>query len=134
MPPTPLRISDENEKLAREKLGGFFYPVPGGSTVVLRAIPLLRMLGFRRMHVFGWDSCVSGDEHHAYPQAENDRQPTFPVTVGGRVFWCVPWHMSQACEFRDLVRFLGDEVELAVYGDGLIAHMLQTGAELPRKD
>ncbi len=127
-------ISDENEKLAREKLDGHFYPTPGGSTVILRAIPLLRMLGFKRMHVFGWDSCVIGDEHHAYAQTENDREPTFPITCGGRVFWCVGWHISQATEFRDLVKFLADEVELAVYGDGLIAHMLQTGATLPTKD
>ena len=29
---------------------------PGGSTVLLRAIPLLRMLGFKRFHLFGCDS------------------------------------------------------------------------------
>jgi SAM-dependent methyltransferase len=124
-------ISDANEALARSKLDGFFFPVPGGSTVTLRAIPLLRMLGFARIHVFGWDSCVMGDEHHAYGQAENDGQPTVPITCGGRTFWCVPWHVSQASEFRDLIKFLGDEIELAVYGDGLISHMLQTGASIP---
>jgi len=125
-------LSDENEALAREKLGGFFFPVPGGSTVVLRAIPLLRLIGFRQVHVFGWDSCVFGDEHHAYSQPENDSQVTAPVTCGGKVFWCVPWHISQASEFRDLVKYLGDSFELAVYGDGLIAHMLKTGAAINR--
>ena len=38
--------------------------------------------------------------------------------------------IAQASEFRGLVRSLGDEVELDVMGDGLIAHMVQTGAEL----
>jgi hypothetical protein len=42
--------------------------------------------------------------------------------------------ISQASEFRDLVRLLGDEVELAVYGDGLIAHMIKHGADLAPKE
>ena len=126
-------VSDANEALIREKTGQFF-PVPGGSTVVLRAIPLLRMLGFWRVHIFGFDSCVSASAHHAYAQAENDAEVTVPVTCGGRVFMCTPWMMSQAAEFRDLVRFMGDEVELAVHGNGLIAHMIQHGAELAHKE
>lgn len=119
-----------NEQKILEKYGSFF-PTPGGSTVVLRAIPLLRMLGFYRIHVFGFDSCVMQDgTHHAYVQKENDGAPTVPVTCGGRTFECAPWMLSQAAEFQDVVRFLGDEVELAIYGDGLIRHMLQTGAEI----
>jgi hypothetical protein len=42
---------------------------------VLRAFPLLRMLGYTQFHVFGFDSCVQEDgTHHAYPQPENDNQ------------------------------------------------------------
>jgi SAM-dependent methyltransferase len=126
-------VSETNEALIREKTGHFF-PIPGGSTVVLRAIPLLRMLGFAKVHIFGFDSCVLPEAHHAYAQAENDGEITVPVTCGGKVFDCTPWMMSQAAEFRDLVRFLGDEVELAVYGKGLIAHMIQYGAELAQKE
>lgn len=120
-------ISDENEALVTVNEAPF-YPIPGGSTVVLRALPLLRMLGLTRFHMFGFDSCVAEDAHHAYAQAENDNQVTIPVTCGGRTFQCAPWQLSQASEFRDLVQFMGDEMELAVYGDGLIAHMLETGA------
>jgi hypothetical protein len=49
------------------------------------------------------------------------------------MFSCTPWMLSQAQEFRGLVGFLGDEVELAVHGDGLIAHMIKTGAELSKE-
>lgn len=123
-------ISDENEARALEK-HGMFYPVPGGSTVVLRALPLLRILGYKRFHIFGFDSCVRDDgTHHAYVQTENDNQPLLPVTCGGRTFKCAPWMVSQASEFRDIVAFLGNEVELNIVGDGLIAHMVQTGADL----
>jgi SAM-dependent methyltransferase len=124
-------LSDANEALVREVLGGQFWPIPGGSTVVLRAIPLLRLLGFWRIHLFGFDSCVRmNGEHHAYAQAENDREILVPVELGGKVFQCAPWQVSQATEFRDLVAFLGDEVECAVYGDGLIASMVETGAQI----
>lgn len=123
-------ISDANEQLVRERCGGHFFPVPGGSTVVLRAIPLLRMLGFAQLHVFGFDSCVLGDEHHAYEQIENDGEIVVPVTCGGQTFTCTPWMVSQATEFQDLIKFMGNEVELAVYGDGLIAQIVKTGAQL----
>jgi len=106
--------------------------VPGGSTVMLRAIPLLRMLGFKQFHLFGFDSCLDGDAHHAYAQPENDSEVVIPVTVGGRTFRCHAWQIAQAQEFMDLVKFLGDEIELEVYGDGLINHILRTGAEISK--
>jgi hypothetical protein len=120
-------ISDAAEEAARSS--GGFYPIPGGSTVMLRAIPLMRMLGFWRLHLFGFDSCVAG-RHHAYDQPENDHQQVVPVVIGGRSFECVPWMLHQANEFIGMVPMLGDEVELAVHGDGLIAHILATSAQL----
>ena len=108
--------------------------IPGGSTVMLRAIPLLRMLGYHRFHLFGFDSCLSGDAHHAYAQPENDSEVVIPVTVGGRVFRCHAWQVSQAQEFMDLVKHFGSEFELEVYGDGLINHILRTGAQIHDDD
>jgi hypothetical protein len=127
-------ISDANEALLAE-LGLPYFPVPGGSTVVLRAFPLLRMLGYAKFHVFGFDSCVQHDgTHHAYPQPENDGADVIPVTCGARIFHCVPWQLAQASEFRDLVGLMADQVEMKVYGNGLIAHMIQTGADFAASD
>lgn len=110
-----------------------WWGVPGGSTVLLRAIPLLRMLGFKRFHLFGCDSCLTEKEHHAYAQAENDEPIIIPVNVGGRIFQCAPWMIAQAQEFIDLIKFLGDEIEVEIYGDGLLSHILLTGAELSKE-
>ena len=105
------------------------YPVFGGSTVMLRAIPLLMMLGIRKIHIYGFDSCLLDDRHHAYAQAENDGAPVMDVLVGGKTFKCHPWMAVQAQEFIELVKhMLPEDAELAVYGDGLIAHILNTGA------
>lgn len=105
-----------------------WFPVLGGSTVMLRAIPLLRMLGFKRMEVYGFDSCLMDDAHHAYSQPENDSERVVKVTVGGRVFKCHAWMCSQAQEFVDIMRLMADEVQLAVHGDGAIAHIIATAA------
>lgn len=109
------------------------YIIPGGgSTVTLRTICLMRILGFRKMHIYGFDSCCVDGEHHAYSQPENDyKVRNIPLTVGGRTFDCQPWMVYQAEDFVDMVKTIGDEFELDVKGDGLIAHILKTGAEMP---
>ena len=108
----------------------FWWGVPGGSTVLLRAIPLMRMLGYRKFHLFGCDSCYLDDKHHAYSQPENDGTVIVPVTFGTRIFSCAPWMAAQASEFIELIKFLGDEIEISVRGDGLLAYILNHCAEL----
>lgn len=114
-----------NEVLAKEYKE--WWPIPGGSTVLLRTIPMFRTLGFTRFHLIGCDSCLEEDKHHAYDQKENDGQLAIPVNVGGKIFYCNPWMISQAQEFIDLIRVLGDEIQLEIYG-GLLHHILETGA------
>jgi len=125
-----VNLADEVEDLLNE-LYDLWFACPGGSTVTLRGLCLLRMLGFHKIHVYGFDSCYREDEHHAYSQPENDyKAKPLPVSVGGKVFWCDPWMYSQAREFIQMVKMLGDEIELDVKGDGLIAHIIKTGAAL----
>jgi 2-polyprenyl-3-methyl-5-hydroxy-6-metoxy-1,4-benzoquinol methylase len=112
---------------------GGWHPVPGGSTVLLRAIPLLRMLGYQKFHLYGCDSCLGPDQaHHAYAQPENDHGLVLPVTAtpGGRIFYAYPWMISQAQEFLDLIAKIGDVIELAIYGDGLLAYLLHMAGSL----
>lgn len=107
-----------------------WWHVPGGSTVLLRAIPLMRMLGYKQFHLYGCDSCLMDTGHHAYEQAENDTDRVMPVTVGGRVFQCTPWMAAQAQEFMALIKYLGNEIEIATYGDGLLNHIMEAGAAI----
>lgn len=110
-------------------------PVPGGSTVTLRGLCLLRMLGFHKIHVYGFDSCYREDAHHAYEQPENDYgRKRIPVSVGGKVFLCDAWMYSQAREFMGMVGMFGDEIDLDVKGDGLIAQIIKTGAAMSALD
>jgi len=115
-----------------DELYELWFPCPGGSTVTLRGLCLLRMLGFHKIHMYGFDSCHRDGAHHAYEQLENDYEGsrTIPVSVGGKVFWCDPWMFCQAKEWMEMVGLFGDEIDLNVKGDGLIAHIIKTGADL----
>lgn len=111
--------------------------VSGGTTVVTRAIGLLRMLGYLRFDLFGVDSCFLGDRHHAYPQAENEQDRACRVTAQpmdhpelAREFRCAPWHLKQAEDIALFVRLRGSKFLLNVHGDGLIAFMLQSAADV----
>ncbi len=112
------------------------FPVQLGTTVGVRAISLLRMLGFQNMEIFGLDSCWLGDEHHAYEQVENkDLKIGVWLRPKGRDdkaqrFLCAPWHMKQYEDFLGLVKARGNLFQLNVHGPGLIATALRTGAEL----
>jgi len=104
----------------------------GGSTVVSRTIVLMRILGFKNQTLYGFDSCLMGDEHHAYEQKENNlNMEPLKVMVEGRTFECQPWMALQATEFAGMIHAAGDEFNLTVKGDGLIAHILETGATPP---
>src|SRR3972149_971860 len=73
-----------------------WWGIPGGSTALLRAIPLFRMLGFTRYHLFGCDSCLAPDgAHHAYDQPEHGREAGVNVTCGGRGFRCPAWMAAE---------------------------------------
>lgn len=112
---------------------GRYYVTLGGSTVTLRGLSLLRMLGFCRIELWGFDSCCRGQAHHAYPQDEHEKYKKVELEIEGRPFTCEAWMHSQAKEFQGLAKMLGDELELVVHGDGLIAHMIETGYQLKQE-
>ena len=114
-----------------------WYPVFGGTTVIGRAIVCLAMLGFRNVEVFGWDSCLRDDKHHAYDQKENDAEHVVDISLGGREFRCQPWMVVQAHEFPKIIKYILGPIpdfNLCVRGDGLIAHMLNHAASMAGKD
>jgi SAM-dependent methyltransferase len=111
-----------------------WFPILGGSTVMLRAFPLLQLLGFYKYHVYGFDSCLMDGKHHSYSQPENDQEKIVDIEVGGKWFSCHYWMAVQAREYMEEVKRMLQECEMSVYGPGLIAHILTTGAELSLGD
>lgn len=107
------------------------WPTPGGSTVMLRSIMLLQTIGWFKIHVYGMDSCLD-DRHHAYDQKENDKdvETAYVVRTQTKEFRCAPWMVLQAKEFRQMAELVSDELELEVYGDGLISTLIREAAAM----
>jgi len=124
---------DENFDLLKEVYGEEYYPIMGGATVALRAVHMLRMLGFCKFEMYGFDSCIMG-EHHAYEQPENDDEQVLDVVVSGREFLCTAAHYHQAKEFVDMISKTGEHYDLAVHGDGLISHIIKNPDSLKIKE
>lgn len=98
--------------------------VPGGGTVGLRAINLAWLSGYRKVHLYGFDSCYQDDQHHAYSQSLNDGEETQTVALGDKTYKCARWMIRQAMEFQDQYRFLTDQgVKVIAHGKGLIPDM-----------
>lgn len=106
--------------------GRSWMTIAAGSTVGLNAVRLMFLLGYRRFILHGMDSCVVGDEHHAYPQRENDHDDFVTVRIGERVFKCATWMVSQIEDFFNMIHFQGDPYQMIVRGDGAIAYMVRT--------
>jgi len=124
------------------------FPIGLGTTITIKAIQLMRMLGFQSFDIFGFDSCwikspwytatgYGEYQHHAYDQKENDNDKRLRVVLKPegrddmtREFICAPWMMRQSMDFQKLIHDHGNDFRLNVRGDGLIATILKFSAEL----
>jgi FkbM family methyltransferase len=96
--------------------------IGGGNTVGLRAMALAFAMGFRRLALFGFDSCYTDGAHHAYAQPLNDGERVLDCIVAGKRFKAAPWMASQAQDFREIATLLMEKgCEIVVHGEGMIA-------------
>jgi len=103
-------------------------PIQGGNTITMRAIRLFTILGYSNFQIYGWDSCIMNDRHHAYPQPDADKQKIFCLELEGKKFQLTAWMLSQGLEFVNFVKNFCMKIELNVHGDGLISHIIKTGS------
>jgi uncharacterized Rossmann fold enzyme len=131
---------DNELKVLKKFYFGRVHPVDLGTTVGIRSVSLMRMLGFTRMEIFGIDSCWLDDNHHSYEQPENNRDLKkrvwlVPSSGGDAVpFMCAPWHMQQVEDFKKLIKERGNMFQLNVHGRGLLATILRTGATIQQEE
>ena len=127
----------EHKKFLDSYYLGNWQGVAGGTTVTSRALGLLRMLGYLRFHLFGVDSCFFDRVHHAYAQPENDRDKVLTVKAAPtghdeleRSFQVAPWHLKQVEDMLRFIKVNGDKFLLNIHGDGLLAHVVGTNAQV----
>jgi hypothetical protein len=88
----------------------------------LTALALCYALGYRQMHLYGYDSSDRDGASHAYAQmesgAENDRRD---IWFGRECFSCSPAMYAQAQAFPDFAALLANNgVTITVHGSGLL--------------
>jgi len=105
--------------------------IVGGTTVMTRAFWVMHILGFKFFDVYGMDSCFIGGEHHGYSQPENEETDVpVKVHVAGKLFDCATWHINQAMDFQKISELLGEHFRMSFHGEGLLSHMVRTGARM----
>jgi SAM-dependent methyltransferase len=107
----------------RVAAGGYTL-IGGGVSVGITALCVAYTLGFRKFHLFGYDSSNRAGETHAYSQRMNRLIPNIDVEWGGRTFNASMPMKLQAEAFRSFAEALIEEgCEIEVHGDGLLPAM-----------
>jgi uncharacterized Rossmann fold enzyme len=113
----------------KEKYGGYAL-IGGGASVGNSAMCVAYTLGFRELHLFGYDSSHTDDRSHAYDQPMNTNMPCVDVKWGGETYKTSVAMKAQAEKFQMTSQAL-EQVgcDLKVYGDGLLQAMYRTEAK-----
>jgi len=117
------------------------YFIPGGSTSGLRAIILAYSMGFRKFHLFGYDSCLAPlkpDDKLATLRKvtgeicegkdEKGRDKAIDVFIAGKKFLADRAMASQANEFQELLKAMhkpDDPFVVRGYGKGMIQTIIR---------
>ena len=107
--------------------------VGGGTTVGLQAMSIAFAMGYRAIHLYGFDSSysLSGDGH-AYAQAANSEDPRESYWIGGKEYIAAPWMARQAMEFQTAAQQLADaDAVIQVHGFGLLPAIAKAMSEPP---
>lgn len=108
--------------------------VGGGSTSGLRAITLAWLMGFRRVWLYGFDSCLRGRQMRV--DGSELQQWAMPLQAGptAKMRTCDAALASQALEFQEMTFGILAGIKIKVVGDGLIADIMHERERLGNSD
>ena len=99
----------------------------GGSTSGMRAMTLSWCMGFRKLHLFGYDSCLVGKELKI--DGTTHEEPPMQLWIAGREFFANPPMAAQITEFEKMLTSFKGQIQIKVYGDGAIPHVAKSRVE-----
>jgi hypothetical protein len=106
--------------------------IGGGTSVGMRSLSVAYVRGYRRIHLYGFDSSYHGVESHPYDQPENDGEKLEVCTVEGKAFHAPPWMIRQASDFPSIATDLARKgCALTVHGEGLLPWVAQCMEQPP---
>ncbi len=112
--------------------------IGGGSTSGSRGIVIAWMMGFRTMHLFGFDSCLQGDGTNKLRKITGERwggknpdgkdETILELVCQGKTFFADPAMAAQANEIQDVIKML-EGSRFKAYGKGLIQTVFEANAK-----
>ena len=101
--------------------------IGGGVSVGLTAMGLAYEMGYRKMHLYGYDSSHRGTEGHAFQQTMHGwNTSTIEVWSNGIAYQGTPGMIAQAKAFPEWAATLVNEgCIITVHGDGLLPSIAQ---------
>lgn len=113
----------------RVERGGYAL-IGGGAAIGNAALCLAFAMGYRKFHLFGYDSCHRDNRSHAYHQPMNQFIPCVDVEWGGKTYKASVAMKAQAEKFQITGQALEQAgCEITLYGEGLLQTMWNTPAE-----
>lgn len=102
--------------------GRHFHMLGGGITVGLTALSLAFIMGYRFLHLYGYDSSERAGENHAYEQVETRAESMrLEAWVGREKYLANPVMIEQVRCFEEFAPVLAEDgAVIAVHGDGLL--------------
>ncbi len=95
--------------------------IAGGCTVGMNAMSMAFAGGYRKIHLYGFDSSYRDNKHHVYAQALNDKDRIIDALYRDRKFKVAPWMAQQVTDFQELAPLLlAGGCVITVAGDGLL--------------
>ena len=106
--------------------------IPGGCTVGTRAILCAIGMGFKKLRLYGMDSCIDGEKHHSYefhnPELESLGEITeIKIDHSDKTFQVAGYMMAQIFDFQEILKVYGETLQIEVIGDGVLAEIMRIG-------
>lgn len=108
--------------------------VGGGSTSGLRGITLAWLMGFSKVILYGFDSCLSGKTKRVDGSETSEWIIHMQAGLNGPDRYCDGSMASQATEFQAMTMDVMRGLKIKVVGDGLIADIMEERKRLGLND
>lgn len=114
-----------SENLEYDLFGKDKIIVGGGCTIATRAMVLAIGMGFNHLHLFGMDTCLKNDKHHAYEFETKEESVgkinkiVFDEVIKGE-FEVADYMLAQFFDFKEILKRYVNKIDIEIFGDGLL--------------
>lgn len=104
----------------------------GGCTIGTRAIGMAIAMGFRKIHLYGYDSCLTNEyRHHAYAFQNPDVETLGEIKeikIDGEdspIFRVAGYMLAQIHDFQYILQRFSETLQIEVHSDGPLAYLMK---------